>query len=213
MQTCETTMYYNIGIGPPARARRCAIIALDYALLSLLAREPLSGYDLTLRMERPVGFFWHARRSQIYLELLRLEEAGLVTHAVVEQRDRPDKKVYTITEAGLARLRAWVTASTPMSPDRDEFMLKVFSIWLTDPEPAANMVRARERQHLQRLATYEEIKTRMEARWGELLRDVRTPQFASYATLRRGIEYERGYAEWCRWLAETLAASTGPGSA
>ncbi len=34
-----------------------------------------------------------------------------------------------------------------------------------------------------------------------------TPASTSYATLRRGIQYERGYAEWCRWLAETLESA------
>src|SRR3712207_7997506 len=47
---------------------------------------------LSSRMRARVGFFWQARHSQIYPELARLEEGGLVTHHVVEQSDRPDKK-------------------------------------------------------------------------------------------------------------------------
>ena len=53
---------------------------LGYALLGLLARRALSGYDLAREMKRPVGYFWQARHSQIYPQLARLEALGLVAH-------------------------------------------------------------------------------------------------------------------------------------
>jgi DNA-binding PadR family transcriptional regulator len=34
---------------------------LGYAVLGLLSREELSGYDLKRWMERPLGYFWSAR--------------------------------------------------------------------------------------------------------------------------------------------------------
>ena len=67
---------------------------LGYAVLGLLSREELSGYDLKRWMERPLGYFWNARHSQIYPELARLEEEGFVTHTLVEQSGKPDKKEY-----------------------------------------------------------------------------------------------------------------------
>src|SRR5438270_4169475 len=103
---------------------RGPVTALGYALLSLLARELLSGYDIARYMQVPVGFFWQARHSQIYPELARLEAQGLVTHQVVEQRDRPDKKLYSITGAGHAALRQWVTEPTADPPVRNELVLK-----------------------------------------------------------------------------------------
>src|SRR6476646_1735266 len=69
---------------------------LGYALLGLLARQPRWGYDLARRMQEPIGYFWHANHSQIYPELAALETDGLVTHEVVQQWDRPDKKLYSI---------------------------------------------------------------------------------------------------------------------
>jgi hypothetical protein len=44
----------------------------------------------------------------------------------------------------------------------------------------------------------------MEGEWREDLTSTNSPEFASYATLRRGISYEREYAEWCRWMAESI---------
>ncbi len=177
---------------------------LDYAILGLLARNPQSGYDLTQAMKHTIAFFWLAHHSTIYPELRRLEHADLVTHEVVKQQERPDKKVYTLTAAGREALRRWVAEPTPLPSERDELMLKAFSAWLADPAEAAEMFRARERGHRQRLARYEQIRAEMEAEGGEELSRVDSPRFASYATLRRGIEYERGYAEWCAWMAATL---------
>lgn len=181
------------------------MIPLDYALLGLLARAPQSGYDLIRHMEEPIGFFWHARRSQIYPELARLEEAGLVTHTVVEQHDRPDKKVYEITEAGRAALREWVVAPLRPAMDRDELLLKTYSVWLADPEQAMALFRTQERLHQERLAQYERMAAEMESKAGTEGPRGDAPRFAAYATLQRGITYERGYAEWCRWMAQILA--------
>lgn len=181
-----------------------SLISLDYALLGLLARAPFSGYDLIQRIETPIGFFWHARRSQIYPELARLEAAGFVTHTVVVQHDRPDKKVYEITEAGRAALREWVVAPLRLAPDRDELMLKTYSVWLADPEQAIELYRAQERLHRDRLAQYELLAAEMEDRAGPDLLRRDAPRFAAYATLQRGLAYERGYAEWCWWMAKTL---------
>jgi DNA-binding PadR family transcriptional regulator len=183
------------------------VIPLAYALLGLLARAPRSGYDLIREMEEPIGFFWHARRSQIYPELARLERAGFVAHTVVEQQERPDKKVYEITEDGRAVLAAWAAEPMRMTSERDEFMLKVFSLWLADPTGALTLVRSYASQHAERLARYEAIRATMEQNAGvDELRRLHSPRFASYATLLRGIEYERGYVSWCQWLIEVIEA-------
>jgi DNA-binding PadR family transcriptional regulator len=177
---------------------------LGYAILGLLSREALSGYDLTGRMKGRVGYFWSARHSQIYPELARLEGGGFVTHSVVEQRERPDKKVYEITAEGLAALKEWVVRPPEPKPSRDELVLKAYSIWLADPEEAARLFRGEESRHEEQLAHYEELGAWMEGEWGEELSHPDSPRFATHATLLRGIIYERGSAEWCRWVAESI---------
>jgi DNA-binding PadR family transcriptional regulator len=177
---------------------------LRYALLGLLARKPLSGYDLKKRMEERVGFFWSARHSQIYPELARLEREGMVTHKVVEQSDRPDKKVYEATSAGLAALKEWVTAPVNPRPARDELVLKAYSLWLAEPEEALALFREQERRHEEQLRQYEEIRAWMEREWKGDLERLDSPKSACYAALRRGILYEREYAEWCAWGADRL---------
>lgn len=196
--------YKGFRFGGTTIAGEAKIPTLGYALLGLLAREPLTGYELTGRMWERIGFFWGARHSQIYPELARLEERGLVTHEPVEQDGKPDKKVYTSTEAGSAALTEWAAVPARPGPTRDEMTLKAYSLWTVDPAEAAALYREEERRHHEQLAEYERIREWMEREWAEALRDPGTPEFASYATLRRGLGYEREYAEWCGWLADNL---------
>ena len=182
---------------------------LGYAILGLLARESLSGYDLTNRMRDRVGFFWEARHSQIYPELARLEEGRLVTHRVVEQQDRPDKKVYTITDAGFEALKNWLVEPPVSRPTRDELVLKAYSLWLADPKGALALFKKQERRQEKRLLRYEEIAAWMEKEWGRDLKQINSPRFASYAALQRGISQERGYVDWCRWVVNRLEESVG----
>ncbi len=187
------------------------IATLGYALLGLLAREPLSGYDLAQRLTGRVGFFWQARHSQVYPELVRLEKAGLVSHTVVEQQDRPDKKVYSVTPEGFAAIRAWVTAPMEVSPRRDELLLKAYSIWLADPAEGAALFREHQRRHLDQQADYERRVIRLEGEHGAQLQRPGTPLFATYLTLQRGIGSEREYASWCGWVAAQLERGSGAG--
>ena len=177
---------------------------LGYAILGLLSREELSGYDLMSRMKVRVGFFWEARHSQIYPELARLEEQGLVTYRVVEQRGRPDKKVYEITPEGIEALKGWVTEPPAPRAARDELVLKAYSLWLVDLEGAIALYRDQERLHEERLLDYERRRAWMEEEWTDDILRTDSPRFASYAALRRGILYERGFVEWCRWVADRL---------
>ena len=177
---------------------------LGYAILGLLSRDDLSGYDLTRRMAGRVGYFWSARHSQIYPELARLEDGCYVTHSVVEQKERPDKKVYRITAEGLDALKEWVIQPPVPRPIRDELTLKAYSVWLADKEEAVRLYREEELSHEEQLSHYEELRAWMEEVWRKEITRVDSPEFATSATLRRGIGYEREYAEWCRWMADSI---------
>ena len=71
-------------------------------------RGPASGYEVKARLEAGAAQFWHASYSQIYAELRRLERLGYVTEERVLQEGRPNKRVYTITDAGRGALRDWL---------------------------------------------------------------------------------------------------------
>jgi DNA-binding PadR family transcriptional regulator len=180
---------------------------LGFALLGLLARNSLSGYDLAQQLKLGLGPFWHARHSQIYPELARLEAAGLVSHERIEQHARPDKKVFEITGRGVDALSRWVSSPIDVSQIRDELTLRAYSVWLADAPRAAALFADQAAQHRAQLAHYEEVRAEMERTCGPRLQEVDSPEFSSYATLRRGLLYEAELAEWCGWLAEALATA------
>jgi DNA-binding PadR family transcriptional regulator len=177
---------------------------LSYTLLGLIARQPLSGYDLLRQMRERMGLLWPVRHSQIYPELAQMEAQGLITHQVVEQQDRPAKKVYSLTLAGNLALEQWVTAPTPPTSIRDEFILKAYSVWVADPQEASARFREQEAQHQERLANHEQTLARLQEQWGDALERVHSPLFGSAIALHYGISYEQMYLAWLRGVIAAL---------
>src|SRR5512136_1648820 len=77
---------------------------LRSAILGLLNWKPSSGYDLKRIISDSDIFYWSGNNNQIYKILLELQKEDLVTHQVQLQESLPAKKVYSITEKGLAAL-------------------------------------------------------------------------------------------------------------
>jgi len=86
-------------------------MSLPYGLLGLLSYNDSSGYELTKLFEDSLNNFWHAQGSQIYRELNRLENKGWVSSHTVVQENRPNKRVYSITDSGRSELDAWLRSS------------------------------------------------------------------------------------------------------
>lgn len=183
--------------------------ALGYTILILLARCramgcEASGYDIAQWLKKPVSYFWHARHSQIYPELAKLEAGGMVTHRLVEQQERPDKKLYSITDEGLRTLLAWLVEPPDFPPARDEMSLKAYATHLMEPQQALELFREQKRRHQERLATYEAIREEMDGRTGGKLPPVHSADFSERITLQKGLFYERYYIEWCDWVIEAI---------
>ena len=177
---------------------------LRYAILGLLAREPMSGYDVAQRLKLPIGYFWQASHSQIYPELDKLQRDKLVTHRVVQQRSRPDKKIFSITPAGRSALAAWVLVHPEPAPVREEMLLKTYSSWIVDRTDAAAFYRAAEREQRAHLAELEGVERHLREKFGKQMDQPGTEGFASYATLRAGLVEHAARADWFAWLADSL---------
>ena len=96
------------------------------ALLGLLTLRPMSGYDMRALIDRSIGHFWSESYGQIYPTLKRLAAAGLVEKKTERQKGKPDRNVFSITEAGREQLAEWLkTPPTPEVP-RSELLLKLF---------------------------------------------------------------------------------------
>ena len=103
-------------------------MSLQYGILGLLGYTPMNGYNLKKLFDKSINNIWSASLSQIYRELGSLEGKGYVSSSIQQQDDRPDKKIYSITEEGRGAFLHWLHDFPEVlaAPKRDEFMLRVF---------------------------------------------------------------------------------------
>jgi DNA-binding PadR family transcriptional regulator len=134
------------------------LTATEAALLGLLRKGPMSGYDLRKDVERSVGYFWAPAKTQIYATLPRLVEAGHATQQKVVQSARPDKTIYELTASGREALRDWVEeAPLDAGHGRNLILLKLYLGEGADTDALLRQVGER-REHAERLhAELEEL--------------------------------------------------------
>src|SRR5262245_1904890 len=97
----------------------------DYAILGLLAIEPMSGYDIRKFVQEVLSNFWNESYGRIYPLLGELTRQGLATKRFEKQKGRPDRQVYRITRRGRAELRAWLRLPPQPTQIRNEASLKL----------------------------------------------------------------------------------------
>ncbi len=172
---------------------------LQYALLGLLARQPLSGYDLTKVFKERLGHIWTASHSQIYPDLARLQAQGLIVQAENGPRGR---KTYQTTEAGLAEVRRWLRESQPERPPHFDALLRASFLWLLDKAEAREYLAqeaAHHRRRLQRL-------TEMKAQVASLPWAGRPDAQSVFVVLEASVRCEMAMADWAEWAITQFAA-------
>ena len=125
--------------------------------LGALVMSDASGYEIRKQFEDgPFACFHDTSYGSIYPALNRLAEDGLVSCTVVEQDGKPDKKVYSITEAGRAAFRAALHQAPVPDRIRSESLFMMFYADLLDPAH-------RERVYAGYLDHYRAVLARLEA--------------------------------------------------
>ena len=183
--------------------------SLSYAILALLANKPQSGYDIARQMRPPLGVLWQAKHGQIYPELARLVEAGLVEVARVDAGSGPPRRIHTITPAGKAELTSWTAMAPQARPANDELVVKAYALRRLSAKAATSLLREQIESHERRLGSLEHLLDGLERRISRRAA-MSSPQFGEYAALRRAIGFEREQAAWCRWLLEQVSATGAP---
>ena len=100
--------------GKPSKA---GLAATSWALLGMMSyEEEVSGYDLKKWIDWSVDlYYWSPSFSQIYTELKKLEGLGLATSRVERDEGTRSRRLYKITEAGMAAVTEWAT-DAPVDP-------------------------------------------------------------------------------------------------
>ena len=177
---------------------------LYYVILAGLIRKPRSGYDLTRWMERETSHFFATGHSSIYPALARMEREGLVRHEVVPSERGPERKVYTVSEAGREALLAWADEPPTERHMRDEQLVKALCYPYMPKELALARVEEEKARHEEKLAQYEGYERELEDlfRKGGLSREA---YLGTKLTLARGLGAEKSYIEWSEAAAGMLS--------
>ncbi|MDP6666260.1 MAG: PadR family transcriptional regulator [Dehalococcoidia bacterium] len=185
---------------PPPRSQPKPLPKSGYLILGLLSLGEMSGYELKQQADMSVALFYASpARSQIYTELRRLSELGYATEREVEQTDRPDKRLYSITESGEAALRDWLE-NTPTSADviKSHLLLKVFFGSRMDRSMLIDEVRRYRDDSLSFRARLEEI----------LIQGAGEPDsLFLYLTIGQGISHTRADEVWASEALRLLAGA------
>jgi PadR family transcriptional regulator, regulatory protein AphA len=183
-------------------------MSLEYAILGFLNYHPYTGYDLKKIFDKSIRHFWPADQSQIYRTLARLTEQGFAEMEKVAQDDRPDRKVYSITETGQAELMKWLAGPAPLGDARNAPLIQVFFAGqLTDDEILAKfegfaaIMRAI-------LAQYEQIPAQIIP----YQQEISSPRehFFWLLTLDNGIRSMRASLDWAENVIEQLKQGNVP---
>ncbi|MFD9409501.1 PadR family transcriptional regulator [Streptomyces sp. NPDC059989] len=172
-------------------------MSLPHAILTALLEKPSSGLELTRRFDKSIGYFWSATHQQIYRELGRLEDSGLIRALPSDAPVRGQKKEYEVLPAGSAELARWVGESQDPKPMRDPLLLRIRAAGVVGPHGLGPELRRHLELHQRQLAQYEAIEEK----------DFPAERDAVEDRLRRlvlhgGIALE---TFWLHWLQEALA--------
>jgi len=183
--------------GAAVRAPSAPLTPTGRVVLGMIGIGEQTGYDIKQLVDKSTRHFWAASYGQIYPELRRLEEQGLVVG-----RDEPSgaraRTVYELTDAGRAALHDWLASDAELTYElRDEGFLKLFFSDLA-PELRLHNIRA--------------MRALLERKYAQLCGiSEHAPDMPTGPglSLQLGLELTRWRIEWCKTAERRLAAADG----
>jgi Predicted transcriptional regulators len=188
-------------------------MALRHAVLAALLDGEYSGYQLAKAFDIGVANFWHALPQQLYAELSKLERDGLISGRQVVQESRPNKRLFHVTDEGLAELERFAAAALKPSFIREDLLVKVQTVDLVDAGPVIAQLTDRASEAGARAELFEGLLLRLRGPLDEeeFLRG--GERVGPYLTCLRGLAFERDNRDWCLRAAAVLRARRGSAQA
>lgn len=175
-------------------------MSLKHALLLTLSDHDQTGYEIAQWFDHGMGYFWHASHQQIYQELGKLAQSGLVQFEEVAQEGKPAKKIYHLNPSGMTELKQWLQKPATTTAIKDTLLMKVYAGHLLPPGHLLTEIETNQAGFRQLLAQFKQIE-----------RDYYTPldalpkaQQYVYFTLRNGILYVEAWLQWADEFAAFL---------
>jgi len=173
---------------------------LSHQILGVLLREPRSGYDIVKELHS----FRPAKTSQVYPTLAELEEGGFVTSVDVDQKGRPNKRVYSVTDTGRAALTDWIGSEPEPPTQRDDFLTMIYSSWTKEPSVVLAMFERRLAYFEELIRSFENTVAALRANFPKEVDDPLHWRFSRYVLVLRRLEIYRLEVTWCHQVMDKL---------
>ena len=170
-----------------------------YVILGMVRKEPRSGYEIKALVDNTTRFFWAASYGQIYPELKRLAEAGLVVGSDSPTGGRR-RSVYEITADGDEELRAWLRQPPQTFEMRDEGLLKLF---FAEALPRADALAILRQMRERRLEMHQRLRAIGEMKGG--IKEIEDP--FPLIVLQGGLEFTEWFADWCERMEDRIRSA------
>lgn len=177
---------------------------LKHAILGLLNYQDMTGYDIDRYFKSSIAFFWHAQTSQIYKELTNLSKENWVENEIVYQSDKPNKKIYHITDEGRIELHRWLADVdlSELMKYKNPLLIKIFFCSDIDID--------------QTMRILEKYKTECSSIIDSMNEDItKLPEFEAFTqrdnesfywgmTMTYGFMYYQNEIKWANWCIDKL---------
>lgn len=170
-----------------------------FLILGLLSEEPLSGYEIKKIVDVRFSFFWSESFGQIYPQLKRLCEEGLIEEVVDDLENIKKTKKYSITDKGICELKEWLEEPVEKESVRYEILLKMYFSNIISPEVMLEHIREFQISHRKQAKLFEKFQQQLEE-----YKDVHSNHKDILMVLSFGKKVWKAYDEWCEEVSEVL---------
>lgn len=174
---------------------------LKHGILGLLNYAEMSGYEIMITFRDSLNFFWQAHTSQIYRELQNLKKCGWVTEVTVPQQGKPDKNIFSITEAGRTELKHWLSNDS-IKAIKNPLLMRTFFRGELPPEENIRFFQAVQAYSIQYLKELEKPPVSV----NQYAKEIKNPEQAIYwnMTIEYGVMYMDMLRRWSEICIERL---------
>lgn len=172
-------------------------MSLKHGLLGLLNYGSMTGYELDKIFNDSLGFFWQGKTSQIYRELNAMEKCAWLSSEHVVQDDKPNKKIYTITDSGKSELLTWLSDKRIVedyTKIRSSFLMRIFFAGETNEQSTVSFIQQFRGTHLTKLEKMRDVPQNV-ADYGSLVGDETKSRYWQLTALF-GKHYYKACIEW-----------------
>lgn len=181
-------------------------MSLKHILLGL-TQKPISGYDVKKEFDKSLRNFWRAELSQIYPQLQKLEQQGLLTRREVASAKGPTRVEYSCTDAGRDELKDWVANGPQVGTERITYLAQMYFLAeLKDPEKAYRFIKQLQVYASAWLGTLQTIRKNWAANNPDFPNGLPDSEFYPYLTLDFGIRRVGATVDWCNETLQRIDA-------